>query len=171
MKKIVCAIATATVALLCGNVQAQLATAVMPVSALVLSSCVVAATPLLFGNYNGTSATDTTGSATVTLICAGTTTATIELDNGTNHNGTTRRMAPLLGTDRLSYGLFKPLTAEAGAGCGALTVPFGTGVGASMPVIGLTITAQIFNVCGNIPTGQSAALGAYTDVVNVNVTF
>ena len=169
MKNLLCTFATASVVLLSGHVQAQTASAAMPVSATVLSSCIVSATPLVFGNYNATSAADTTGSASVSLICAGTSTATIEMNNGLNSSGTTRRMA--FGTERLSYGLFKPLTATAGAACGALTVPFGTGAGASMPVVGLTIAAQTFNVCGNIPTGQSASLGAYSDVVTINVTF
>lgn len=169
MKNLLCAFATATAVLVSGHVQAQTATAVMPVTATVLSACIVTATPLAFGGYNATSLTDATGSATVTLSCSGTTTATIELNNGLNHNGTTRRMA--LTGQYLSYGLFKPLTAAAGAACGALTAPFGTGAGASMPVTGLTILTQTFNVCGNIPTGQTASLGAYSDTVTVNVTF
>lgn len=171
MKHLVLAVATAAAVTVSGHTHAGTATATIAVSATVLSSCLVASTPLVFGNYNGTAATDATGSATITLICSGTSTATIEMDYGLNPVGTARRMTSLTSTDKLAYGLFQPVTAAANAACGALAVPFGTGLGASMPVIGLTLTAQVFNVCGNIPLGQSAALGAYSDLVTVNVTF
>ena len=172
MKKILCAAAAATVATFSGHTHAGTASGTIAVSATVLSSCLVTSTPLAFGNYNGTSTTDTTGSATVTLICAGTSTATIEMNYGLSPVGTTRYMTGPLTTDKLAYGLFKPVSAAAGAVCGTLTVPFGTtALGASLPVINLSLSAQIFNVCGNIPTGQSAALGAYADLVTVNVTF
>lgn len=170
MKKLALALATATLATLSAPSIAATATATMPVTATVVSSCLVAATPLVFGIYNGTDSADKLGSSTVTLACAGTTTATIELDNGAHASGGVRNMIKTLGTDTLSYGLFKPTGNTSAATCGTLTTPYGS-VAAGLPVIGLTVAVQSFPVCGSIPAGQAASLGAYTDTVTVTVTF
>ena len=169
MKKIVFALAAVAAFGLTGQSMAGTASGTILVTATSISSCLVVGGPLVFGNYDGGAATDATGAATVSLTCAGTSTANIALDNGINFNGGTRRMA--FGTNMLSYGLFQPTANTPGAACGALTLPFGSG-GTSLSVLGLTvISAQLFNVCGSIPRGQNAPIGAYTDLVNVTVNF
>ena len=58
MKKLALALTTATLATLSAPSIAATATATMPVTATVVSSCLVAATPLVFGIYNGTDRAD-----------------------------------------------------------------------------------------------------------------
>ena len=173
MKLVLSALASAAVAAL--SAQSNAATslpAVMLVSATVTSSCLVTALPLVFGIYKATDSSDTTATTTVGVLCTGTTTATINLDHGLSPNSTTRRMSFAL-TDKLSYSLFQPVSGAPGAAC-AYTVPFADGLGgfgAGLPITGVLITPQNWNVCGSIPPGQNAPIGAYVDTVQVTVVF
>lgn len=172
MKRLVLALATAAaVAVSTHAIAATSAPAVMLVSATVLSSCLVTALPLTFGQYKATDGANTTATTSVGVLCTGTTTATINLDHGLFPDATTRKMGLL--TDRLSYNLFQPVSGVAGAAC-AYTVPFADGLGgfgAGLPITGVTVVPQMWNVCGSIPAGQNAPIGAYADTVQVTVTF
>ena len=172
MKRLVLALAIAAAVTVSGHaLAATSAPAVMVVSATVVSSCLVTALPLTFGLYRATDAANTTATTSVGVLCTGTSTATVKLDHGLFAEGTTRKMG--FGTDRLSYNLFQPVSGVAGAAC-AYTVPFADGLGgfgAGLPITGVTVTPQLWNVCGSIPTGQNAAIGAYADTVQVTVEF
>ena len=170
MKKLAIALATAaaTALIASGQSLAATSTGTIVVTANVVSSCIVTAVPLAFGIYDGTAATDTTASTPVTLVCAGTSSATLTLNDGDNHT-TTRRMKNALGTEFLSYGLFKPSSALPLATC-AYTQPWGASA-TGFAVANLGLTAAVFNVCGSIPKGQNVGFGVYTDNVVVTATF
>src|SRR5258706_4206646 len=63
-------------------------TTTMAVTATVLSSCLVVATPLVFGNYSSSSATPTDATSTVTATCTAGTPYTVALDPGTTGGAT-----------------------------------------------------------------------------------
>ena len=168
MKKLAIALATASTLIASANSVAGTSTGTILVNANVVSSCIVTAVPLAFGIYDGTAATDTTASTPVTLVCAGTSTATLTLNDGDNFS-TSRRMKSALGTEHLSYGLFKPTSATPLATC-AYTTPWGASAN-GFAVAGIGLTAAVFNVCGSIPKGQNVSFGVYTDTVVVTATF
>ena len=168
MKKLAIALATASTLIASGNSVAGTSTGTILVNANVVSSCIVTAVPLAFGIYDGTAATDTTASTPVTLVCAGTSTATLTLNDGDNFS-TSRRMKNAAGSEFLSYGLFKPTSATALAAC-AYTTPWGASAN-GFAVAGIGLTAAVFNVCGSIPKGQNVSFGVYTDTVVVTATF
>ena len=172
MKKLAIALATASTLIASANSVAGTSTGTILVNAVVVSSCIVTAVPLVFGNYDGTAATDTTASTPVTLVCAGTSTATLTLNNGENFTSSRRmKNAAVLdaGSEFLSYGLFKPTSATPLAAC-AYTTPWGATTN-GFAVAGIGLTAAVFNVCGSIPKGQNVSFGAYTDTVVVTATF
>ena len=170
MKKFAIALATASALIASANSVAATSTGTIVVTANVISSCIVTAVPLAFGIYDGNSTTNTTASTPVTLVCAGTSTATLTLNNGESYAGSTRRMKNGLGTEYLSYGLFKPTSATPLAAC-AYTTPWDATTDGSLAPIGLGLTAAVFNVCGSIPLGQNVGFGLYTDNVIVTATF
>ena len=139
MKKLAIALATASTLIASGNSVAGTSTGTILVNANVVSSCIVTAVPLAFGIYDGTAATDTTASTPVTLVCAGTSTATLTLNDGENFS-TSRRMKSALGTEHLSYGLFKPTSATPLAAC-AYTTPWGASA-SGFAVAGIGLTAD-----------------------------
>ena len=168
MKKLAIALATASTLIASANSVAGTSTGTILVNANVVSSCIVTAVPLAFGIYDGTAATDTTASTPVTLVCAGTSTATLTLNDGDNFT-TSRRMKNAAGSQFLSYGLFKPTSATPLAAC-EYTTPWGASAN-GFAVAGIGLTAAVFNVCGSIPKGQNVSFGVYTDTVVVTATF
>ena len=175
MKKFVFALAAVSAIGLSGPASAASPqSTTFQVLATVVSSCIVAATDLMFLPYDGTSGTDSKTTSYITLVCAGTSTAKLELDNGQHFASGTRKMqfydllGVLTGTDTLGYGLFQPVSGAPGAACG--TTAFGSGT-AGLNVTGLGLSIQSFTVCGTIPKAQAATAGAYRDVVTVTATF
>ena len=169
MKKLAIAVAATLALIASGHSAAATSTGTILVNANVVSSCVVTAVPLAFGIYDGTSNADKTASTPVVLICAGTSTAVLTMDNGQN-SSTTRRMKNAAGTEFLSYGLFQPVSNTPLAAC-AYTTPFGSTTAEGLSIIGIGLVAQTFNVCGSIPKGQNVGFGVYTDSVTVTATF
>jgi len=125
------------------------------VSATVVATCSVSASNLAFGSYTGTGNTDQT--TTVTVTCGNGTGYSVALNDGANASGSTRRMAN--GSNYLAYELYSD--------SGRTTV-----WNAAAPVAGTgNGGAQTLTVYGRIPTGQSVPAGAYTDTVQVTVTY
>jgi spore coat protein U-like protein len=135
-------------------------TTTFAVTATVVATCLVAATPLAFGNYTGVV---DAASSTVTVTCTNTTPYNVGLSAGlaTGATVTTRKMtgpaAALLG-----YGLFSDAghTTNWGLTVGTDTVT-GTGNGLPQPV----------TVFGQIPASEFVAPGAYADTITATVTF
>lgn len=139
--------------------QAATATTTLPVAATVLSVCLVTALPLVFGNY---SSAQTDANATLTVTCSPGSAYNVGLDAGAGTGATTatRKMAFL--TNTLDYTLFRDSNRTLNWG-NTVGTDTSTGTGTGLP--------QILTVYGRIPAGQFAALGAYTDLVNVTVTY
>jgi spore coat protein U-like protein len=139
--------------------QASTATTTIAVTATVLSFCTVTAVPLAFGNYSSAVNNATT---TVVALCTTGTTYNIGLDQGggTGASVTTRKLTYL--TNTLNYSLYQDSGHATvwGNTIGTNTVT-GTGTGLS----------QTLTVYGQIPATQYAAPGAYTDTVNVTLTY
>jgi len=62
--------------------KADTASTTMAVTALVLKVCVVAATPMVFGNYTATNSTPTDATSTIVVTCTNGTTYDVDLDAG-----------------------------------------------------------------------------------------
>ncbi len=130
------------------------------VTATVLNSCAVAATDLAFGNYDPASATDKTGTSTITVTCTLGTPFDMGLNNGNNASGSTRRMAS--GAARLTYQIYKDVGATQILGSVAASLGVsGVGTGAGLPTL----------IHGVIPKAQNVGAGAYSDVITVSVDY
>lgn len=134
-------------------------TSTFQVTATVASSCTVSATNLAFGSYT---LAQLDQSSTITATCTNGTSYTIGLDAGTfsGANTSTRRMSGPSPTG-LSYSLYSDSgrTTNWGNATGSWVSGTGTGI------------AQVLNVYGRIPAGQTASIGNYTDTVTVTMTF
>jgi spore coat protein U-like protein len=153
----------AIVAALSGPVRAATTTTPLVVTATVISTCVVVASPLAFGNYDPTSATATAGTTTVIVTCTAAVPYNVGLDAGTG-TGATVTTREMTGTNSalLDYGLFQD--------AGHSTV-WGNTIGINTlhdTATGLPIT---YTVYGLIPPQQSVGAGLYTDDVTVTITY
>lgn len=157
---------TVAAASLVGPIGAQAAstTTTLPVAATVVSTCVVAATPLVFGNYSSTTATATEADSRIVVLCTPGAVYDVALDAGQNSNDVTARKLAGAGpgSDTLDYAIFRDAGRAQNWGTtpGSDTVT-GTGTGAD----------QVHTVYGSIPAQQAAAIGAYSDVVTVTVSY
>jgi spore coat protein U-like protein len=130
------------------------------VTATVEASCTLQGGTLAFGTYNTTADGPTDSSANITYTCSEGTIITVSLDDGDHAVGPGSRAMAGPGGASLGYGLYKE---------DSRTNSWGTG-----PVDGLTPPAtppgqQTLTVYGRIPPGQSAAPGAYSDVVQITL--
>ncbi|XVN43631.1 MAG: spore coat U domain-containing protein [Candidatus Rickettsia vulgarisii] len=114
------------------------ATATFNVTANVTDVCTVSASTLSFGTYVDTAATD--GQTTITVTCTQNTQYTVALDNGLYFN-TTRNMQLASGTAKLSYLLYSDAARM--------------NLWATTGTRNATGLAEIINVWGRIPTGQT----------------
>jgi len=126
----------------------------------VAQSCSSYASGIAFGSYTGTTS-DTTGSVTVT--CTSSTTYSIGLSAGISSGATVTARA-MIGPSLtlLSYKLFSDATYTSNwgdsSGSGWVT---GTGTG----------SAQAYTIHAQIPAGQLAVPGSYTDTITVTITY
>lgn len=137
-------------------------TATFTVSTNVVTTCVVSATPLSFGTYQGTSNQDST--STITVDCSNTAPYNVGLDAGTSTGATvtTRAMTGPTGALPLHYSLFSD---------SALTVNWGNTVGTDTVAGTGTGNAQDLIVYGRVPSGQGNRAGTYTDTITATVTY
>src|SRR5690242_9277474 len=84
---------------------AATATNTFTVNATVISSCLVSASNLAFGNYDPLAAGATDGTSTVTVQCTLLTPFTIGLNEGTSLGATVSTRKMTKGTDTLAYSL------------------------------------------------------------------
>jgi spore coat protein U-like protein len=130
------------------------------VTATVSAACEISATALAFGTYSGAVNNST---STISVTCTNTTTYNVGLNAGTTTGSTVtaRKMAgPSSAT--LNYAMYSNSgrTTNWGNTVGTDTVA-GTGDG----------TAQNLTVYGQIPAGQSVALGSFTDTIIATITY
>lgn len=141
-------------------------TANLTVQASVAARCTVSTTTVNFGTYDPTSGSPTDQNGAVTIQCTRGTVATINLGNGSNFSGGTRRMASqtLTTTEFLTYGLF---TDSPGG------TPWGTGI-AGGTTVGYTApnaSPTSLTVFGRMAAGQDVSVDSYQDTVVVTATF
>ena len=151
-----------TVALLLSPVSSFAATdsTTFAVTATVLSTCAVAASPLAFGNY---SMAQLDSSAPLLVTCTNGTTYTVGLSAGVGA-GASVASRKLTGpaSQALTYALYGDVgrTTLWGQTIGVDTIA-GTGNGA----------AQTLTVYGRVPASQGPGAGAYTDTITVTLTY
>jgi spore coat protein U-like protein len=166
MRKILTATMAATALAAAGSASAATVTTTFGVTATVLKTCSVAANPLGFGNYTPGSGA-LSANTTVNVKCTKGTTFSVALNGGTTTGGTIGQRLMSNGTDTLQYNLYTT--------AGFATV-FGDGTtGATMPGTGTGVaTAVAMTVFGSLPdnaTNQNVSTGAYSDTINVTVTY
>lgn len=137
------------------------ATTTMAVTATVLNSCIVVASPLAFGNYDPTSGSATNATTTLAVTCTSGAAYNVGLDAGTASGATvnTRKMAN--GANLLPYAIYKEVGHSNIWGDTTTDRVSGTGNG----------LLQSLTVYGSIPAGAAVPAGAYTDTLNVTLTY
>lgn len=163
MKRSILTSALITCAMIAVPAQAGTATGTMPVSALVLETCAVIATPMVFAALTdvGDSAFDTT--ASVALTCTLGADYTVSLDNGTHASGGVRRMKQLLGNEFIPYQIYKDSNR---------TQPWGSNAGVNTLAGSAPLGIATYTAYGRIPTGVAdVSAGEYNDLVTVTVDF
>jgi spore coat protein U-like protein len=143
------------------------ATTNFQVSATVLKSCNVNATPLAFPNYTpGGGAV--VGSSQVNVSCTKSTPYTVLLNAGTTAGGTIAQRLMANGANTLEYNLYTTNT---------YTTIFGDGTSPSVTEGGNgngVASTTAFNVYGQLPdsaNNQAAVPGNYTDTIQVTVNY
>ena len=144
---------------------AATATANLNVSASVAAVCTINTAPVAFGAYDpvvANAAANLNGSGTVTVACTKGASATIDLGNGGNLSGGSRRMGS--GSDFLNYALYKDA---------ARTQVWGTGLagGATVTYNSASKVATAITVYGTVPQNQDVTVGAYSDVVLATINY
>lgn len=134
----------------------------LAVSAIVTAQCVVQSAALPFGTYNAAAVQQ---NAQIGVTCSNGTSYTVSLDAGTGSGAstTTRKLVAADGSGTtLNYGLYQDAsrTKTWGNANGTDTL---TGVGNG--------TAQSIPVYGQIPGGQTAGAGSYSDVVAITLSY
>ena len=147
-----------------GSAQAVSAFASFPVSATVISSCLVTATPLAFGNYSPTDALPTDAANTVVASCTFGSAYQISADAGGGLNATIaiRKLTGGLPVGTLNYTLYSD--------AGRTLVWGNTANTDTLAAIG-QILPTTHNVYGRIFAGQNTTIGAYADIVNVTLDY
>ena len=140
--------------------------AAMLVTTTVLTSCSVTALPLAFGNYSQTTSSDTTATSTVTAICSAGLPYHVRIDKGANGASVTARQMKGGTTNALiNYGLYRDAahTQNWGVTDSTDTLDVSAGSNTGLP--------NAITVYGLLPAGQTSAADAYTDTVNVTVSY
>jgi spore coat protein U-like protein len=147
-----------------GNAYAATATGVMTVTATVASTCIVSTSTLAFGSSSSAAIqagnVDATGS--VSVNCTTGSAYTIALDKGAGVGATLPIRKMTSGANTLNYTVYTDATRATiwGDGTASSTVP-GTGTGA----------AQLISAYGRIFSAQTVPAAAYTDTINVTVSY
>jgi spore coat protein U-like protein len=137
----------------------------MQVSANVIRKCVIFTNPLNFGSYdpvqtNAAAALD--GQATLRVACTKGTAVNIAMDNGTNPQGTIRRMSGG-GANLLDYELYKDANR---------TQRWGADAGDRLDAgIAPSRDPRDFIVYGRVPGSQDVPEGSFQDTILVTVQF
>ena len=145
---------------------AATASSTLDVSATVTSNCVVSTTALAFGDVDVTSGSDVDGTGGLSVTCTSGTgwTATSDAGGSTGATLAVRKLSD--GTNFLNYALYTDSARTTVWGDGTTVGADGTFTGTG------TGSEQASTIYGRVPSGQTnLPAGAYTDTVNVTVTY
>ncbi len=147
--------------------QAVSVSTTLQVSATMVGSCTISATPMNFPAYDGSA--DVTTTSTITSNCTSGQAYMIHLDAGTHYSAASRHVADVsTGTNFITYQLYQGISTtpwgDAG-NIGAVTNPW-----ASVNLTGSGLD-QISTVSGTLFGGANVPLGSYSDVINITVTY
>ena len=126
-------------------------------NAKVSSQCLVSATTMNFGSV-GSLSSSVAGTSTLNVTC-NSASYTLELNNGQNYSGGTRRMKSASG-GYVQYGLYQNAAHSVSWGSGTSAV---TGAGTGL--------AQTLTVYGLVPSQTGVASGSYSDTIVVTLTY
>ena len=140
------------------------ATALLPITIEIVQACTVSAADLDFGAIPSNSTTPARGQTTITLHCGAGVTVDVGLDGGTAPGGNTtrRKLVHSSGKDRMDYGLYQ----DPGR-----TIHWGDRSGRDTLEIVSTGESQTVPVYGEIPAGQRALDGTYSDMITVTLLY
>jgi spore coat protein U-like protein len=140
------------------------ATAGMVVGVEIVAACTVSVADLDFGAYASNSKTPVQGQTTIQLHCGAGAVAELSLDAGSGPGATTsnRRLEQDAGRSRLDYELFQ----DPGR-----TIHWGDRSGTDTLEVVTTGTQQTVPIYGQIPAGQRAPEGTYSDTITLRVQY
>lgn len=146
------------------NAMASTATTTFPVTAMVIDSCEVAATPLAFGSYNSISATSADAVGTITATCTTGTSFTVTLNQGTGSGAlvVARKMTGPAGAT-LDYAIYADALRSSIWGDGSAGTTYHLATGDGMP--------KAIGMYGLIPASQRVATGSYADTITVTLSY
>lgn len=145
-----------------GEAVAATTTTTMGVSASVSSACSVTAAALAFGTYDPASGTVKTGTGTVTVTCTLLAPYNIGISAGTTSGATVSARKMDNSGNTLNYSLCRDVACTLNWGTTVNTDTLaGVGTGLAVPT----------TVYGQIPAGQNAATGSFSDTVTITVTY
>ena len=144
---------------------AATATTTFNATANIVASCTATAPDLAFGTYNAATATPLTGTTTINVYCTSGTAYTLSLNAGTGTGSTFTQRYMNNGAAQMKYNLYTTAAATTvwGDGTGATATVAGTGSG--------VLTASQKIVYGSVANGQDLAIGNYTSLITVTVTY
>jgi spore coat protein U-like protein len=145
-------------------VAAGTATTTFSVSATVVATCSVSAAALSFGTSIPTPINlNVDATSTLTATCSANSPYTVALNAGTGTGATFAARKLSSGANSLNYTLYTDANRSTvwGDGTGSSSLSNQTGTGA----------AQTITVYGRISSGQTPAIGSYTDTVTVTISF
>ena len=163
MFKVALIVAACAIAAFPSAASAGTTSGTMAVSATVLESCTVVATPMLFGNVSpGSSNIDT--SATLNLVCTPNADYDILLNGGANASSGQRRLVNVGASEYIPYNLYMDSNRSQA---------WGNSVGTDTKAgVASALGTASYQVYGRIPsTAAPVSAGAYTDTVTVTVNF
>ncbi|MFA7279349.1 MAG: spore coat U domain-containing protein [Sterolibacterium sp.] len=124
------------------------------------ASCTISTTPVSFGIYDVFAMNpNNNGIGSLTLVCS-TDAGNVALSTGQSNTYAARVMRS--GANPLTYNLYTSA---------ARTRVWGDGSGGSRVMRAAEKATTIFSIYGQIPAGQDAAVGTYTDNITVTITF
>lgn len=165
INKSILTLSLVSAAMFTGSAQAATATSVMPVTAAVVSACLVVAAPLVFGNYSSSASTGTDASSAVLATCTLGTPYNLSADAGIGA-GATIASRKLIGALPLGTTLNYTLYSDA-----ARTAVLGNTVGTNTFAAVGTLLPATHTIYGRIFAGQNAGPGLYADAVTVNLEY
>jgi len=160
--KIIAPIAAGVLLAMAGAAQAATKSTTFQVSANVSENCVINASPLNFGDFDGTN--DRFVNSNIAVRCTSGTTFTVALDDGLTGNFTNRRLTGA-GPDPLLYNLYTD------AGLSSVwndSSNLGTVTGGGM---GTPVTLTVYGeLLASLNQGQIDG-GAYTDTITATIVY